>query len=232
MKNTKKEKKALSAKEWIFCIIGILSFTSLMVLPPVFRIVFAEDDHFVPNPLPTPTEENSDNKEPNSKPTAPINDEKLKKMICTKKDLSEEDSKDEVQFIFAHEEGELKIYTEMITKQYDISQVDQSELFSNDKKICEAPPKEYLTIPGFNYACTPLPDAIQTTRKFDLENFSDTTIIVNKETEIVSVPYFFNQSISIIKVNLENQNYVCEIQNEEEEDSLEKPTDDQDISNS
>ena len=36
------DKKGLSIVEWLFSIIGIIFFLCLIILPPVFRVVFKE----------------------------------------------------------------------------------------------------------------------------------------------------------------------------------------------
>lgn len=200
--------KGLGLKEWIFCIGTILVLTLFMVLPPVFRIVFVDEaEKRNPEPIITPT--------PTNNPTKPdtkleFDDSTYEKEICTKNVDSASPYIESVQMIFSHKEKNLKMYTETSIKVYDLLDGEQIELFEQEKSKCEYPPASYFHIKGYQYSCKTEENKIEATEKFNLETFSNTTIEEDGKLKVVSVLYFYNQNVDIIKAGLESQGYTCE----------------------
>ena len=81
-----KGNRALSIKEWFFCIMALLILITLIVLPPVFRIVF-EEENISSNKTPTPSNDND--LYPKKTPTPFIDDSQYEKLICTKEEDKE-----------------------------------------------------------------------------------------------------------------------------------------------
>lgn len=209
MENENKTKKALSMKEWILCIGAITILTLLMVLPPVFRIVFSDDK---PNPLtptltPTPT---GSLEEPSTTETAPIDDSQYEKIVCTKENVKDETYKEIDILHLAHENGQLKIYSSINKKVYSAVEETENSLFLEEKKSCDEIPRAYLTIRGFNYQCTSSENEIQLTQIFDIANFKEKRVKIDQEEKLISVPYYLNQNVRVVRKDLEKQGYVCE----------------------
>ncbi len=208
MEKENKTKKALSTKEWILCIGAITILTLLMVLPPVFRIVFQED---TPNntlaPTPTPTDLGD---EPSTTETSPIDDSQYEKVICTKEETNSETYQELNTFSLAHENGQLKIYSSINKKTYQLSEESDHSSFLKEKTSCDEVPSVYLTIRGFNYDCTSSENEIQLTQKFDLSNFKEKRVTINQEEKLITTPYYLDQNVRVIRKDLEKQGYVCE----------------------
>lgn len=190
--------KKMGIKEWIFCIAGIIIFTSFMVLPPVFRLAF-------------PVEKIIDKKtEPSQKPEKPegpitVDDSSYDKIVCRKTLETNEIS----EITLSHEEKKLQIYTEKNTQSY---QSISEEEFSKIKTDCDYPQSPYLRIEGFQYICENQDRNITITKKYDLKKFANTTVTMEDGSiELISVPYLYNQNIDNIQKQLENNQYSCQI---------------------
>lgn len=188
--------KKMGIKEWLFCIAGIILFTSFMVLPPVFRLIF-------------PVEQIIDKKpEPSQKPEEPegpivVDDSSYNKIICRKTLPTNEIS----EITLSHEDGRLQVYTEKNTKIYN--EITEEE-FKKIKENCDYPQSAYLRIEGFQYLCENQDKNITITKKYDLKTFANTTITLEDGSiDLVSVPYFYDQNIDNIQKNLENNQYIC-----------------------
>lgn len=209
MKDQKDQTKPLSIKEWIFCIIGIVLLTSFMVLPPLFRIVFAEDE-FTPTLTPTPPSLDEEGKEPET--VNPIDLSKYDQVICVSNIEEIGDSK--ITQIFAHQDKKLKVYVEKTERTFSQSK-EEFDLEESKEGSCSLPPKEYLNVSGFEYQCGASNSLSETLvvmeNRFDLKRFSDTTVTIGEEIRVLSVPYYLDQDVDAIQSNLEAQNYSCQI---------------------
>ncbi len=194
-KNKQNEKK-MGIKEWIFCIAGIILFTSFMVLPPVFRLIFPKED-IVTN-----------KKEPSQKPNKPegpiiVDDSSYDKITCRKTLPTNEI----VEIVLSHDERKLKVYIEKNTQSY---QETTEEEFQKIKQDCDYPQAPYLRIEGFQYICDSQNKNVTITKKYDLKTFANTTITLEDGSiDLVSIPYLYNQNIDNIQKNLENEQYIC-----------------------
>ena len=103
-----KKKVGLTSVEWIISIIGIIFLTLVIVLPPVFRVVFKEEI-----------------KEPNNsiqddlivEETEAIDDSNYPKVTCTKQNTTS-DYIESVNVVLAHQNNLLKILTTTSVKTY------------------------------------------------------------------------------------------------------------------
>ena len=204
-----KKKSPLSIKEWIFCISGLTILTLLVVLPPVFRIVFADDKEKenMPVTTPVPTMDLQSNK----KETEPIDDSKLEKIACTKIEVHENSYQEEITLILAYEDGGLQVYSDTNKKTYDLAVEDQLSLYQKGKLTCDDIPKSYLTISGFNYSCTSTENSIEIAEKFDLAVFKEKKVTVGEEEVILSSPYYPKQNVRLIRRELEKVGYTCDV---------------------
>lgn len=204
-----KQKSPLSIKEWIFCISGLTVLTLLVVLPPVFRIVFADDKdrENMPVPTPVPTMDLQSNK----KETEPIDDSKMEKIVCTKTEVHENSFQEEVTLTLSYEEGGLQVYSDTNKKTYDLAVEDPLVLYEKEKLTCDEVPKAYLTITGFNYSCNSTENSIEVTEKFDLNVFKEKKVTVGEEEVIFSSPYYPKQNVRLIRRELEKVGYVCDV---------------------
>ncbi|MCI8588603.1 MAG: hypothetical protein HFG40_03020 [Bacilli bacterium] len=212
MEKQKGQKTPLSVKEWTFSIVGIIFLTSLMVLPPLFRIFFAEDE-FTPTLTPPPISNEDKKPEPSS---GPIDMSKYDQMICIKDSEGTGDPK--ITRTFAYQNNELKVYVETTERRFS-QEKEVFDIEEGKEGSCSLPPKEYLKVPGFEYQCQASNSLSETLihmeNKFDLKNFSDTTITVGEEVRVISVSYYLDQNVDAIKNNLEAQNYSCHLESEQ-----------------
>jgi len=204
-----KQKSPLSIKEWIFCISGLLILTLLVTLPPVFRIVFADDKERENMPVTTPVP--TMDLQANKKVTEPIDDSKLEKIVCTKTEAPENSYQETITLTLSYEEGELKVYSDTNKKTYDISLEDQRTSFEEEKLTCDEIPKPYLTIPGFNYNCVSTENSIEITEKFDLATFKEKKVTAGEKEVVFSAPYYPKQNVRLIRRELEKAGYVCDV---------------------
>lgn len=204
-----KQKSPLSVKEWMFCISGLTIFTLLVVLPPVFRIVFADDSDGgnLPIATPIPTMDLQSNK----KETEPIDDSKLEKLVCTKTEVHENSYQEDITLTLAYEDGGLQIYSDTNKKTYDLALEDQAALYQKEKLTCDDIPKSYLTISGFNYGCTSTENSIEVIEKFDLNIFKEKKVTVGEEEITFSSPYYPKQNVRLIRRELEKVGYACDV---------------------
>jgi len=207
---TKLNKKSpLSVKEWLFCISGLIIFTLLVTVPPVFRIVFAEDKKMENTPVTTPVP--TMDLQANKKETEPIDDSKLEKIICTKTETDENSYQEDITLTLAYEEGGLKVYSDTNKKTYNLAVEDQLALYQKEQLTCDDIPKSYLTISGFNYRCTSTENSIEVSEKFDLAIFKEKKVTVGEEEVVFSSPYYPKQNVRLIRRELEKAGYVCDV---------------------
>lgn len=196
----------LSILQWILCVGGILVLSSFIVLPPVFRGVFA---------IPSEEENGGDNLDDTVPPVTDnssgelIDDSKYDRIICTYSDESSSDYRDSLGVLLFYEDNQLRIVSETVNRVYLLDTKDNEAKFAEAQLACQEIPDSYHQIKGFNYECSTGGNSIYTVRKFDLATF-DPTLVSESDKEVISTNYTLNQNVQEIVTQLESAGYLCE----------------------
>lgn len=196
----------LSILQWILCVGGILVLSSFIVLPPVFRGVFA---------IPSEEENGGDNLDDTVPPVTDnssgelIDDSKYDRIICTYSDESSSDYRDSLGVLLFYEDNQLRIVSETVNRVYPLDTKDNEAKFAEAQLACQEIPDSYHQIKGFNYECSTGGNSIYTVRKFDLATF-DPTLVSESDKEVISTNYTLNQNVQEIVTQLESAGYLCE----------------------
>ena len=196
----------LSILQWILCVGGILVLSSFIVLPPVFRGVFA---------IPSEEENGGDNLDDTVPPVTDnssgelIDDSKYDRIICTYSDESSSDYRDSLGVLLFYEDNQLRIVSETVNRVYPLDTKDNEAKFAEAQLACQEIPDSYHQTRGFNYECSTGGNSIYTVRKFDLATF-DPTLVSESDKEVISTNYTLNQNVQEIVTQLESAGYLCE----------------------
>lgn len=191
------EKVGMTLLNWILSILGIILLIILIAIPPIFRVVFEEE----------PVIENKPSNEVEEiKPSEQnkIDDTKYTKITCIKQTTHTEYIENTI-LILAHDNEQLKVLTEDITHTYLLDSKDSESMYTEEKLACKNKP-EYDSITGFNYSCNTTNDSIETTKKYDLNTFRNTTDQLISE---VNPSFILNQNITEITTSLISEGYTC-----------------------
>ena len=188
------QKVGLTKTEWILSITGIVLLVLLMVLPPLFRIIFEEETINAEN-------ENNQIEQVPSNQEAKIDDSNLTKTICMKQTTSS-DYIDNSVIILSHDNNLLKVLTEDTTNTYTLSSKESESLYTEEKLSCNNTPDKYYQITGFNYSCKVSASSVQTTKKYDLSKF--------ESTNEFHPSFILNQDITEIITSLTSEGYTCQ----------------------
>lgn len=198
----KKEKVGLSRLDWILSISGIILLSMVIVLPPLFRVVFEEKIE-VPD-------ENNQIVEDTDTTEIKINDDKYVKVMCMKQ-VTNPDYIENLVVTLAHENQSLKVLTEDIIYTYLVNTKDGESLYAEAKLACTNITEDFKTVAGFNYSCDVKDDSVQITKKYDLADFQPTSVVDYQGTVIQLVsPFIFDQSTAEITTSLTSQGYTCQ----------------------
>ena len=182
----KEQKVGLTTKNWILSILGILLLLCVIVLPPVFRIFF-EEEEVLPEP---------DLGEP------------IVTTICSKDGLENVDYVDGEILTFEHQNLKVKQFTKKTNRIYNDPLVYQQNKQSYGVLVTA-----FSIITGYDYSATPNDDmsSINIIESYDLNNFKDTTVVIPGDTESTSISssYQLDSSITTIKEELVANGYVC-----------------------
>lgn len=182
----KQEKVGLTTINWVLSIGGIILLSLLIILPPVFRVVFKEVE----------------------KPQEEIKEYPMITTTCYKEDIVSDITTDNITYIFQHKNNGLKTYTKTTKKSY----LD-SNIYDTDKQSFGRLVTAFSILNGYNYAVTPDDEnnSLSISEKYDLETFENTNIIIPGDTASTSVSsdYLFDQSIIEIVNNLTVDGYFC-----------------------
>lgn len=196
----------LSILQWILCVGGILVLSSFIVLPPVFRGVFA---------IPSEEENGGDNLDDTVPPVTDnssgelIDDSKYDRIICTYSDESSVDYRDSLGVLLFYEDNQLRIVSETVNRVYPLDTKDNEAKFAEAQLACQEIPDSYHQTKGFNYECSTGGNSIYTVRKFDLATF-DPTLVSESDKEVISTNYTLNQNVQEIVIQIESAGYLCE----------------------
>ena len=191
------KKKGMSLVDWVLSIGAIIVLVLLIVLPPVFRVVFEE-------------EKPADN---NTKPDVVDTTKKFDDSMHTKINcLKQENLSGYVRvrnITLAYDENTLKKWTDATVDTYLLDSKENENLFAEARLQCSN--KDiYNNISGFYYSCNTLDNAVEVTKKYDLDVFNIVTLKDGDKDIIVSSEYLLNQNVEEIKLNLVNSGYTCQ----------------------
>lgn len=179
------KKKILTTKELILSIMGIILLTCLIVLPPVFRVVFEE-----PEPV-----------DPNVK--GPI-----LSLSCTKKGIKSSKYTDNKVYAFKYQDGNILSYVDETERIYYDSTVYQAEKVNYGKLVTAL-----TIIEGYTYTITPVDNtsSVNIKEEFDLNTFKDTSVTIPGETEPIEIKSKYTSDLKMedIQISLVAQGYTC-----------------------
>ena len=181
----KENKKYLSTLEWILSISGIVLLTILIVLPPVFRVVFKEKD----------------NKE--------IVDElEVKTLMCTKYHYYAENAYNNDSIRISYYKDKVRTYNVRQEKKY--SAIENYDDFKQKAGLLS---NAYDQVDGISFRVNTIDADLQviTTEECDLTVFKSTIVTLpdNNEDYKINAIYTSKDSVSEIRADLENDGYIC-----------------------
>ena len=183
----KEEKYGLTGTEWFLSIIGIILLACVIILPPVFRTVFKEEE---------------------KEPVLP--DEIVIGTIkCLKDNITELDYTYTETLNFTYYNDSIQQYSLNSKRIYN-----DSVIYLNDKQLFGKYTTAFSILSGYNYSVDPDDDTytLIIDEKFNLDEFEETTITIPGDNETTSIKskYTKNDSIEQIKNNLVSNGYICE----------------------
>lgn len=184
----KKEKVGLTTTNYILCIGGILLLSLIIILPPVFRIVFKSNDNQI----------NQDEI---------VNHPELS-ITCYKDNIKTDTTTNNETYIFNYKDNKVKSYTKIINKNFLDPNNYETEKYELGRLVTA-----FSVINGYNYSINPNDDQLLliVNEKYDLETFNSTIISIpgNTEPTSLSAEYSLDQSILEIQNQLTNDGYLC-----------------------
>ena len=200
MENNKKI--GMSTLKWILSITGIILLILLIILPPIFRIIF-EEEYIVDNENSNKIEEIPSNKEE-------VEDNNYAKITCIKQTTYPEYIDNSI-VVLAHDNNLLKVLTEDIPHTYLLDSKNSESMYTEEKLSCNSIDDSIYQITGFNYSCQATIDSIQTSKKYDLNKFEPTSV-TTKDGEILEIKssFILNQDIADITTSLTSEGYTCQ----------------------
>lgn len=179
------DKKGLSIVEWLFSIIGIIFFLCLIILPPVFRVVFKEKpQEYAPDQI------------------------EIKTLTCTKANYYSGDVRKNDTYEIKYYNDKVRTYTIIRESIYNDT-VPYSDEKQKEGRLSTA----YNLVEGISYKVKPN-DAelkITTEEDCDLSKFKSTVVTLpgdTVETKINST-YTYKDSVDQIKIDLQDEGYIC-----------------------
>ena len=181
----KKEKIGLTPMNWVLSILGILLLSCLIILPPVFRVVFKE-------------EEKEDFQ----------TEITIEKLICEKKNIVSEQYTEDSVLTFYYYNDNIRTYSKNTNRTYN----DQI-LYENDKQQFGRYVTAFSLLSGYVYSIDPDDEefVININEEYDLGLFNSTIITLPGDSEEVTVTstYSKEDSMNQIKTDLTNNGYTC-----------------------
>lgn len=180
-----KEKVGLSIIEWVFSIVGIAFFACLIILPPVFRIVFKEKaQEYVPDEI------------------------EIKTLTCTKNNYYSGEIRKNDTYTIKYYNDKVRTYTIVRESVYNDT-VPYGDEKQKEGKLSTA----YNLVEGISYKVKPNDAELKiTTEEYcNLSKFKSTVVTLpgdTVETKINST-YTPKDSVDQIKIDLQDEGYIC-----------------------
>lgn len=187
----KEEKVGLTTINWVLSIVGIIILLSLIILPPVFRIVFKEEI------------------KEKEKEYATIGT-----LICQKDAIQNEKYNDNEVLIINYKNNSIENYNVRTERKY----IDPN-VYGLDKETYGRYTTAFNEVNGYKYI-TNFNDDTSTviiSSEYDMKNFLPTTITIETITEPVAVVnhHLLGDNLEITNTNLTTNGYTCEKNNEQ-----------------
>lgn len=181
----KEEKVGLTPTNWILSIIGIILLSCVIILPPVFRTVFKEEEKEEEKPAPIYT------------------------TTCYKNGILGESFTDNITLTFKHQNSKISEVSKKTIRTYT-DPILYQEVKTDYGRLVTA----FINVNGYDYSANPNDDNSEFTinELYDLNTFRTTMIVIEGDTEPTEVKssYQLNDSITLIKQELTNDGYTCE----------------------
>ena len=184
-----KETKDLSMMEWMLSLVGILFLLSVIVLPPVFRVVFKEKVD----------------------PESIINEMEIKTLVCTKDNYYSEGSKNDDMITITYYNDKPRNYSIRTIKQFD-----DLTAYDSEKQSLGLLSSAYEQVDGIELSLTPNDIDLKLTsiEKCIPGNLKSTVVTIGEEQQEfkVNAKYTTSDSAKQIKIDLEEEGYKCKVE--------------------
>lgn len=185
----KKEIKDLSATEWLLSIIGITFLLTLIVLPPVFRVVYKEEVN----------------------PESLVDELDIKTLVCNKNNYYSEGSKNNDSITITYYKDKVRTYEIRTQKLFD-----DITAYANEKQSLGLLSTAYGLVNSIELSVTPDDTDLKiiATEKCTPGNFKSTVVnLPDTEQEFkINSKYTTADSVKQIKADLEDDGYSCKVE--------------------
>ncbi len=187
MNNMNNQKVGLTVTNWVLSILGILILSLLIILPPVFRVVFKEEE-VIP---------------PTTEPIIPITT-----TTCTIQNRVAENYTEQETIIFEHRGTELEDYTRSVLRTY----LDPT-IYESEKQRHGVLANAFTILDGYTYSVSPHDDTLvlEIDEIYHLGQFQESMLVVPGDSEptVIQSKYQLKDSIPTITQELTNDGYTC-----------------------
>ena len=181
--------KDLSGTEWLLSIVGIVFLLTLIILPPVFRVVFKEKTN----------------------PDELIDELDIKTLTCTKNNYYSEGSKNDDTITIVYYNDKIRTYTIKYQKIFD-----DITSYDNEKQSLGLLSTAYGLVDGIELSVTRNDTDLKITsvEKCTPGTFKSTIVnLPDIEQEFkVNSKYESTDSVKQIKIDLEDEGYKCKVE--------------------
>lgn len=184
-----KQKIGLTPINWFLSILGIILLSCIIILPPVFRIVFKVEAEEEINEIP--------------------DEVIIEKLTCVKDKISSVGHTEDITYNFDFNNNKVQVYSKKTVSRYsDYIQYDA------DKQTFGRYTGAFNILSGYKYLMEPddVNYILTVTEDYDLTTFKNTTITIpgdTEETKVTSI-YQITDTMDQIKNTLINSGYNCE----------------------
>lgn len=181
----KKEKIGLTPINWILSVLGIILLSCIIILPPVFRVVFKEEEII-------------------ELPEEAI----IEELTCTKNNIILNGYTAEVTYNFNYYKDQIQTYSKKTTSTYT-----DYVLYDTDKQTYGRYTGAFNILSGYEYLMEPddVNYILTVSEDYDLAIFKNVVITIpgdTEETKVTSI-YTMSDSMTQVKNNLINDGYIC-----------------------
>ena len=181
----KKEKIGLTPINCFLSILGIILLSCVIILPPVFRVVFKEEE-IIELPEEAIVEE----------------------LTCVKDKIKEEGYTNDITYSFSFYNDQIHEYTKKTVSTYT-----DYVLYDTDKQAYGRYAGAFSILSGYDYLMEPddVRYVLTVTEDYDLSIFKNTTITIPGDTEETKVTSMYNitDSMNQVKTTLTKSGYNC-----------------------
>jgi len=181
----KKEKIGLTPMNWFLSILGIILFSCIIILPPVFRVVFKEEVIIeIPEEV------------------------VIEKLTCSKDKITATGHTKDITYNFSYFDDTIQTYSKETVYNYT-----DYVLYDANKQTFGRYTGAFNILSGYEYLMEPndVTYVLTVTEDYDLTLFKNTTITIPGDTEETKVTSMYNitDSMKQVKSNLIKSGYSC-----------------------